>query len=66
MASEHVQSVFEDACDRLFALHADGFERPRPALQPVSSRASALARADAIAPVRRTSSLPRARSASLF
>lgn len=66
MATKHPQSAVKDACNRLFALHADGFKRQRPTLRPVSAHASISARAEAIAPARRTPSPERASGASLF
>ena len=46
MTTDADQSMFEQACIRLFDLHADGFERPRPAVRPIGTRAAAAERAE--------------------
>ena len=33
MTTDAVQTMFEEACLRLFALHADGYKRPKPAVR---------------------------------
>lgn len=43
MATDAVQTMFEEACLRLFALHADGYKRPKPAVRS-GSRPSAAPR----------------------
>ncbi len=38
MNADEVQQMFEEACKRLFALHADGYKRPRPPLRTTGAR----------------------------
>ena len=33
MTTDAVQTMFEEACLRLFALHADGYKRPKPSVR---------------------------------
>lgn len=44
MATDDPQSMFEAACHRLFALHADGYKKPRSRVgrtRPAPDRAAA-------------------------
>ena len=38
MNADTAHTMFEEACLRLFALHADGYKRPKPTARPVSGR----------------------------
>ena len=38
MNADDAQQMFEEACKRLFALHADGYKRPRPTRRPQTAR----------------------------
>lgn len=38
MNAEAVHTMFEEACLRLFALHADGYKRPKPAVSSGAGR----------------------------
>ena len=33
MSADAVHTMFEEACLRLFALHADGYKRPKPTVR---------------------------------
>lgn len=70
MANDAVQTMFEEACKRLFALHADGFKRARPTVRPIGTGAIATRESERIertrAPERTPALVPAARRASLF
>jgi hypothetical protein len=70
VANDAVQTMFEDACRRLFALHADGFKRPRPTVRPIGTTTVASQAAERTerprVPERRPALAPAARRASLF
>ena len=38
MSADAVHTMFEEACLRLFALHADGYRRPKPTVRAATSR----------------------------
>ncbi|MEM7287475.1 MAG: hypothetical protein AAF480_14080 [Actinomycetota bacterium] len=38
MTTDAAHTLFEDACRRLFALHADGYKRPKPTVRTTASR----------------------------
>lgn len=38
MNADTAQTMFEDACLRLFALHANGYRRPKPSLRVATTR----------------------------
>lgn len=38
MSADAVHTMFEEACLRLFALHADGYRRPKPTVRSAASR----------------------------
>ncbi len=43
MSADAVHTMFEDACLRLFALHADGYKRPKPRVKTSATTRPAVA-----------------------
>ena len=51
MSTDAAQTMFEEACRRLFALHADGYKRPKPTVRSTAPRPTVTT---AVRPARRT------------
>ena len=51
MSADAVHTMFEEACLRLFALHADGYKRPKPTVRSTTSRPNVATR---VRPVQRS------------